>query len=392
MSASNRNRPLRVIAVGGAGSMGRWAVRTIARLGSASVLTVADLDLERARRVAESVGAPCRAVRLDATESAQLRAAFADHDVVVNTMGPFATFARPILEAAVESGCHYLDINDDWQPTLDAFDLDGQARRRELHVVVGLGGSPGVTNLCAAYGASKLDTVHELHTGWKLSGATIVDEPGFPAPAASAAVEHWLHQCSQPVRAWVDGAAGWVEPVEEVELAFPGLGKVKGYTMGHPEPVTLPRRYPGLRSSLNLQSGPAWLLEYLREVSTRFAAGEFDLRTGAAMLADPPRGDAPAERSPLPVEWSLAIGEKNGLPCRVAVYPKAFHPAKMGGNTGIPLAVGVELLRRGELLDTGVHAPETAIDPRTFFDLLAPLTEPGLRGADDLLAVVEETG
>ena len=85
-------------------------------------------------------------------------------------------------------------------------------------------------------------------------------------------------------------------------------------------------------------------------------------------------------------------GEKDGEPWRVAVYPRSFHPAKMGGNTGIPLAIGVELLRRGELLETGVHAPETAIEPRSFFDLLAPLTDDGLANADDLLAVVEERG
>jgi saccharopine dehydrogenase-like NADP-dependent oxidoreductase len=372
--------------------MGRWAVRTIAALGSASVLTVADIDLDRAERVAASVGDPCRALRLDATDGDQLRAAFAEHDVVVNTMGPFATFVRPILQAAMDSGCHYLDINDDWQPTIEAFDFDDEARRRGLHVVVGLGGSPGVTNLCAVLAADRLDVVHELHTGWKLSGATIVEEPGFPAPAASAAVEHWLHQCAQPIQAWVDGAPGSVEPVMQVDFTFPGLGTVTAYTMGHPEPITLPRRYPKLRSSLNLQSGPAWLFDYLREVSARFAAGEVDLHTGAAMLADPPRGDRPRERSPLPIEWSLAVGEKGGRPCRVAVYLRAFHWAKMGGNTGIPLAIGVELLRRRVLLATGVHAPETAIAPRDFFDLLAPLTDPALRGIDDLVAVVEEVG
>ncbi|KAA1427800.1 saccharopine dehydrogenase family protein [Nocardioides antri] len=387
---STPQSPLRVIAVGGAGSMGRWAVRTIARLGTASVLTVADIDLDRAERVVASVGGPTRALRLDATDPEQLRAAFAEHDVVVNTMGPFATFVRPVLQAALDSDCHYLDINDDWQPTIEAFDFDADARRRGLHVVVGLGGSPGVTNLCAAHAADRLDVVHELHTGWKLSGATIVDEPGFPAPAASAAVEHWLHQCAQPIRAWVDGAPGSVEPVEQVDLCFPGLGVVTAYTMGHPEPITLPKAYPGLRSSLNLQSGPAWLFDYLREVSARFAAGEIDLRTGAALLADPPAPADPGARSTLPIEWALAVGEKDGEPCRVAVYPRHFHPAKMGGNTGIPLAVGVELLRRGALRDTGVHAPETVMDPREFFDLLAPLTDAGLRDADDLLAVVEE--
>lgn len=384
--------PLRIIAVGGAGSMGRWAVRGVAQLGAADVLTIADIDLDRATRLADQVGGVCRPLQLDATDPEALRRAFADHDVVMNTMGPFAEFMLPILDAALSEDCHYLDINDDWQPTISAFDFDDVARRRGLHVVIGLGGSPGVTNLCGVMAAERLDRVDEILTGWKLSGATIVDEPGFPAPKASAAVEHWLHQCAHPVRAWVDGAPGDLEAVLRTEFEFPGLGTVEAYTMGHPEPITMPRAFPGLRTSLNLQSGPAWLFENLRAVADRFAAGELDLRQGADLLADPPRPAEPGARSPLPINWALAVGEKNGTPHRVAAYPLHFHPSKMGGNTGLPLAAGVGLLHRGELKDVGVHAPETALDPRAFFDLLAPLTDQSLGGSDDLIAVVESGG
>ncbi|MEU1517543.1 saccharopine dehydrogenase NADP-binding domain-containing protein [Streptomyces sp. NPDC005811] len=381
--------PLRVIAVGGAGAMGRWAVRTLAQLGTAAVLTVADIDENRARRLAQEIGGPCRALALDATDPGALSAAFADYDVVVNTMGPFATFVRPVLEAALDARCHYLDINDDWQPTVSAFGYDADARMHGLHIVVGLGGSPGVTNLCAVLAAERLDRVDELYTGWKVAGATAVDEPGYPAAKASAAVEHWLHQCSGPIRVWSERAVAQTDAVRKVTLDFPGRGKVDAYTMGHPEPVTLPRRYPGLRTCLNLQSGPTWLLDHLRHVGQEFAAGRVGLREGAEMLADPPRPAEQGPRDPLPVEWGLAVGIRDGRRHTVAAYPRHFHPARMGGNTGVPLAVGVELLRRGLLRDTGVHAPETAVDPLAFFDVLAPLIDPSLTGAGDLIAVEE---
>lgn len=380
---------LRVIAVGGAGSMGRWAVRTIAALDTAAVLTVADIDAERAELTAQSVGGPCRALALDATDAAAMRAAFADHDVVVNTMGPFSSFMVPILEAAIESDCHYLDINDDWQPTLSAFDFDERARAKNLHVVIGLGGSPGVTNLCAVMAADRLDTVEEIYTGWKVSAATIVDEPGFPAPKASAAADHWVHQCSESIRAWEAGAAADIDAVQPVELDFPGVGPVVAYTMGHPEPITLPRTFPGLRRCLNLQSGPAWLLDGLREVGRQVGAGTVSLSEGVQMMGDLPRPVERGPRDPLPIEWALAIGTKDGERRSVAVFPRHFHPARMGGNTGVPAAIGVELLRRGALLDTGVHAPESVVEPTGFFDLLAPLTDEGLTGTDDLIAVVE---
>lgn len=383
------DKQLRVIAVGGAGSMGRWAVRTVARLGSAETLTVADIDLERATLLADEVGGPCRAIALDATDEAAMRAAFAEHDVVINTMGPFATFFRPILESAIATGCHYLDINDDWQPTVGAFELDNAARERGLHVVIGLGGSPGVTNLCAVLAAERLDQVHTIYTGWKVAGATIVDEPLFPAPKASAAMDHWIHQCSGPIQAWDEGQPAEVEPVARVEFEFPGVGSVHAFTMGHPEAVTLPRRYPGLTRSYNLQSGPDWLLDLLRAAGREHGSGAISLHEAAVQLADHPRPAEKAPRDPLPVEWSVAIGERDGQKLTVGVHPTAFHPSKMGGNTGIPLAVGVELLRRGQLLDVGVHAPETAIDPTQFFDLLATQMEPPLAGAGELIRIVE---
>ena len=66
--------------------MGRWAVRGIARLGSAEKLLVADIDEARAQQVADEVGGPCTALRLDATDSAALQEAFTNCDVVLNTM------------------------------------------------------------------------------------------------------------------------------------------------------------------------------------------------------------------------------------------------------------------------------------------------------------------
>lgn len=379
---------LRVIVVGGAGGMGRWAVRSIAALGSASVLTVADLDVERAQTLCAQVGGTAIALRLDVTDHGAMLEAFRAHDVVVNTMGPFATFVRPIVSAAIEASCDYLDIDDDWQPTLALFELDDDARRAGLHVVTGLGGSPGVTNLCAVIAANELDAVHELHTGWKLSGARVVEEEAFPSRGASAASEHWLHQCSEPIRAWDGGGSVWLPPVERVDLDFPGIGPAVAYTMGHPEPITLPRKYPGLQRSLNLQIGPTWLMDHLRETGRAYHDGRLTLHEGAELLMSPERPDHDEARSQLPIEWALAIGERDGAPRLVAVYPRHWHPGLMGGNTGAPVAVGVELLRRGQLADVGVHAPETVVDPRQFFDLLAPLIDPGLCGTDDLIAVV----
>lgn len=370
--------------------MGRWAVRAITRLGSAARLLIADLDFARAEQVAAEVGPPCQAISLDATDPRALREVFSRQDVVLNTMGPFALYSGPILSAAIEEDCDYLDIDDDWESTVAAFELDGTARERGLRVIKGLGGSPGTSNLLARLAAERLDRVDELLTGWAVYGAVVADEPDYPPPSsAAAAVEHWLIQCSGTIRAWRYGEESDLRPMERVELEYPGIGSVPVYTVGHPEALTLPRYVDGLSSSLNVMSGPAWLFDHVRRVAAAYDAGEVTLAEGAVQLQRPAVPSEKGPRDPLPIVWALARGERAQDPVDVAVHPRAFPKGKMGGNTGVPLAIGLELLRQGRVGEPGVHAPEGVIEPDEFFEYLARLVEPACSSAGELLAIEE---
>ena len=387
------------VIVGGAGAMGRWAVRGIARLGSVGKLLIADIDEARAKKIADEIGGPCTALRLDATDDAALREAFTDCDVVLNTMGPFSKFARPILEAAIECDCDYLDIDDDWESTVEAFDFDTQARQRNVRVIKGIGGSPGISNLAAALVARRLDRVDEIITGWSMRGAVVEEEPEYPSgDGAGAAVEHWLIQISGSIRAFRDGLEADIQPLAPVEFLYPGKGQVRGFTVGHPEAITLPRSFGTIVNSTNLTSGPDWLFDYARSVAADYDAGRVTLAEGARLLNDPPAppDGSPRTRDPLSQVWALARGERDGLPVAISIEPASMPPGKMGGGTGTALAIGLELLRRGQIGEAGVHAPESVIDPTAFFTLLLEFVDPAVDSIDELLviheAVTDETG
>jgi saccharopine dehydrogenase-like NADP-dependent oxidoreductase len=393
MSKNPSHAPLRVVLVGGAGAMGRWTARSIARLGSASQLAIADINLPVATTLAEEIGPVCTPVRLDATDPAAMRDLFRDFDVVLNTMGPFSLFARGILHAAIECGCDYLDIDDDWQSTVEAAEFDAAARSKGVRVVKGIGGSPGVSNLLAVVAARRLDSVDEIITGWSMRGAVLVDEPGYPAPAAAgAAVEHWLLQITGTIRGWRHGGPADTLPMLPVDLEYPGLGLVRGYTVGHPEAVTLPRNIPGATTAMNLTSGPAWVFDHARSVAEAFGAGHVTLKEGADMLANPRRPDgAPSSKDPLRSVWALARGQRDGETVSVSVAPRSMPAGQMGEGTGAALAVGLELLRLGQISEVGVHAPESAIEPEAFFEIYAYFAEDPVP-ASALLEIHESTG
>src|SRR5436309_10998861 len=118
-------RAMRILVIGGAGDMGQHAVRTLAEDSVVDQVIVADRDASRAEGLARAVGARATSLALDVSDPKALRAA-GSADIVLNTVGPFYRHGRPVLEAAIDAGVSYADINDDWEPTLAMLELDQQ--------------------------------------------------------------------------------------------------------------------------------------------------------------------------------------------------------------------------------------------------------------------------
>ena len=214
---------MKVAALGGCGGMGRYAVRTAADYDFVDEIVVADVDLERAKVFAASVAPKAHAVAVDATDDASLDAAIAGCDVVLNTVGPFYRFGVPILRAAIRGGACYLDINDDWEPTLDMLELAPEARDARVTAVVGLGASPGVSNLLALKAMEGFDNVERIVTGWSFGYSDRVLSDA-QEDRTSAALVHWLHQCSGTIRVFRDPQPRRCQTPRRLSVDYPGIG------------------------------------------------------------------------------------------------------------------------------------------------------------------------
>ena len=106
---------MRVLALGGSGGMGRFAVREAIQMDSIDRVVVADLNAAAAQEFASSLGPKAEGLGLDVMNEDALRKAMQDVDVVINTVGPFFKFGPPVLRMAIECQKHYLDICDDWE-------------------------------------------------------------------------------------------------------------------------------------------------------------------------------------------------------------------------------------------------------------------------------------
>ena len=390
---------MKVLALGGCGGMGRYAVRTALTYDFVERIVVADLDGERAAAFAADCGEKASAAQIDVTDGTALRALMADANVVMNTVGPFYRLGVPVLQAAIESGTHYMDINDDWEPTLAMLELDPAAREADVTAIVGMGASPGVSNMLAAKACAELDNVNSLVTGWGLGGTGAGGEAdASPASAGdrkpSAALVHWMHGCSGAIRIRRDGHDTDVKPIEEVTSDYPGIGEGTAWTVGHPEPVTLPRWKPEIKDSYNVMVGPRWLIDVVKQIGGAIDGGELTVEQGAALLTGPPpartESAAPSSETAgaqLPPLFAVASGTKEGKRQTVAATVLAMPAGGMGGSTGVPMAVGLSLLASGAIEQRGAFAPEAVIEPDAFFNKLAPLCTPAKKDVNDMVLI-----
>ena len=219
-------------------------------------------------------------------------------------------------------------------------------------------------------------------------------------PLPSAAIIHGIHQFTGKIRVYRNGRFLDERPIKKKKIDYPALGRGAAWTIGHPEPVTLPRYYPDIQNSFNVFVAPRKNVGQIRFLSWLVNLKLLSVRKAAIMIEEDEikkqtrqrthfdwRYPVPDGEVPLPPLFAFARGFRKGQPAAVAATIQSAPPGKMGGITGVPLAVGLSLLATGRITRTGVFAPEAGVDPDTFFDELAPLCEPQLSGVDDLVLV-----
>jgi len=382
----------------GAGAMGKVAAQTVASFPETGSLLIADLDAAAAQAVASACGGKAKAARLDVTNHAELTALMRQADLVMNCVGPFFRFGVPVLEAAIAAGVDYLDICDDPEPTQAMHELHGRAQEAKITAIVGLGASPGITSMLAAHAREELEETEELIAAWNIEE----DAGGDDKVAYSAAVVHWMQQCSGTILECDHGRLTEKKPLVEVSLDYPGRGTRTVYTVGHPEPVSFHYSFPDLQRSFCVMVMPGFWIKEFKELAEQIDQGAMTLEEAGKKLVEDAAGDSFIDKlmenfarlfdgPRMPIFFALAKGRKNGRPARVATSIRSIPPG-MARATGIPLALGARLLLQGRVAAKGVIAPEIAFRSGEFFDLLAPYcTHPEPLQASELVEVVVET-
>jgi saccharopine dehydrogenase-like NADP-dependent oxidoreductase len=374
---------MHIIVLGGAGAMGRVTVRTLTEYDDIDQVTIADYNEERAREVAAALDSSKIEVKqIDVNDSARLSLLLRGADVVLSAVE--YVYNLPVLKACIQEKVHYADLGGLFHMTRKLMNMHAEAEAAGITAILGMGGTPGITNLLARAAVDKLEHVESI----KVQLGCGDDTPSTAPLVAPYSIRTILDEFTKLPQVFQDGAWYAQQPLSgSEELIFPlPVGRASAIYSLHSECASFPVSFrdKGIRHVSFKIAFPSDFLSKLKFlVEIGFGSDEPISVRGvkvsprevlARLLEMTPIEDV--EPQDCDVLRIVAAGEAGGqqveITNQVVVLPYRRWGISAGAlDTGTPLAIAGRMLANGEITRRGAFGPEMCVPIEPFFQELA---------------------
>ncbi len=357
---------MRVMIIGAAGAMAAVAIRDLLDSVDDVRITAAD------SRPSLADDARVRTVILDAQDELSLTRGMENHDVVVNC-APYRLNLL-VMQAALHARVPYVDLGGLYHVTLQQLALHEAFVHCGSTAVLGMGSSPGITNVMAGVLAAKMDQVEEIH----VRVACHDEEVSGPLPIPYS-LETILDEFSLDPKIFCDGQVVTAQALSGLELVEfpPPVGTAEAVYTLHSEVAMFPYSFPELKKVSFKIAFPLEFTQNLRLlVALGFASREPLVRdvSPREMLLAVSRNQPASRREPrdcdvLRVEVKgTAQGNTVHGTAESVILPDLAKGISAGAfDTGVPLSIVAQMLARGDIRKRGVLCPETCVPHEAFF-------------------------
>lgn len=399
---------MKIVLLGGAGLMGRATARDLVEHEPDLELVLADLDEAAAERIAGGLGQAVAGARgristcrVDASDERAVGAAIRGADVVINSALYY--FNMPVMRAALREGVAYLDLGGLFHVTREQLALGPAFAKADLTAVLGMGSTPGITNVQARHAAAGMERVDSIRI---FNGNT----PNPDSPSAwGYSINTILDEATKRPIVFREGQLSEVEPLADPEpFAFlDPIGVQQVHHSLHSELATLPGAFAakGVREVTFKLNHFGFTPRAMRELKTLADAGFAS--SDPLEVADRSRAGSSASVRPRDVLVAVLVregercsaaarargedpdafvvdyeevvvelrGEREGdrVTVRVDTIAEGRPDWRLSGGTlltATPPAVVACWLGEGSLRMPGVHAPEAVVEPARLFAAL----------------------
>lgn len=386
---------MRILVLGGAGWIGSVITRILAEHPETTEVVVGELDTTAAKALVDEIGAPAgklSVLEIDATDHAGLVAAMRRFDVVANAL--WYEMAMLVTRAAIDARVDVVDLGGMPELTRRQLDIHDEVVAAGIVNVIGIGETPGISNLFARWGADRMDTVESIHIRDGEHGKHSLDW-------LQHSVRTSMDEMTEPSEIYENGQYTKKPPRSGSELyRFPEpIGEQACFYVPFEEAVTLPQFLgkPVSTVEMKVTVSPDLMRNFdLLEMFGLTSSKPVTTRAGVVVppvdvliasvlgMELPPR----AENTYSCIAVEL-VGTTDGERVRrrttgMMLDRKDWGVDGEGYKTALPLALAAVMVAKGEIPHRGVQAPEACIDPEPFID---KLKQGGLQVTDEIVPV-----
>ena len=361
---------MKILILGASGAMASVVIRDLLEFVPDISITAADL------RQPQFSDPRIRPVSADVRDIDSTTKLAAGHHALLNCVNYY--FNIPVMQAALNAGVPYADLGGLYHGSQKQFELDEAFRVKGISAVLGMGSTPGITNVMAGILAGEMEEVHELHVRVGCHDATASGP--LPVPYALDTV---LDEFALEPFIFTNGQAKAVAPMSGREtIDFPApAGRMEAIYTLHSEVAMFPRSFPALREASFKVAFPPEFTEKMKFlVDLGFASREKTVRDVSAreMLIALTAKQQSYEGEPKDCDVlrvhakGLKQGQMLETLAESIILPHPEWKIPAGSlDTGVPLSIVGQMLASGEIQTPGVLCPETSVPTARFLQELA---------------------
>lgn len=284
-----------------------------------------------------------------------------------------------VYKACVIAQTHCVDLGSWIELTKQQLGMNQQFKRIGKTAITGCGSVPGIGNVMLRYAAKKFDRLESVDVGFAWNS----NQKKFVEPFSMKSI---LEEFTYNPRFIKNNK--WIEqkPLEiAIERNFRLIGRQKSFLIQHPELHTFYHYYKsqGLSNVRFFAGFPTHSLDKIyalidlnfhRDKKVKLEGiriAPLDMLGPVLKTLAFPKGYTEEENL-----WLDITGRKNGkkkkirMECLVPVV-RGWETAGCNIDTGFPVVIIAEMIKRGVIAEPGSFSPEAIVPPAPFFTALA---------------------
>ena len=372
-----------ILVLGASGQIGGFAVQDLVEMCGEKDVIASSRRMSHVKKAVDDLklSNKVKVMELDATDSSKLLETIKREKVesVVNCAWYQTNLG--VMDACLKGGATYTDLGGFFDTCLKQIDLHKKWKDAGINATIGLGSTPGMTNIAGAAGAKKLDAVDTIDITCSWGNTLPVKEAGWPGYSIRTVLDEFTQESVQ----WINGKYAKQKILGgETDVTMPEpIGKVKAYFIKHSEPATMGKYLNAKNVTFRIGFPASDMNTFLTLRALGFADTN-PLEVGGAKISpldyltsmyqrgiSEGRAAPPKEK----IEYDMfridCVGKKDSMPATVTYFIVTWNDPDRGvssaRDTSVPPAIVAHWQHTKRIKEAGVFPAEATVDPEPFF-------------------------